>query len=43
MIGPTGSGNGLAKNNVDILDNGVHNLDFDFAHDHDVIQAQECA
>jgi hypothetical protein len=32
---------GLVKNNADIIDNGVHN--FDFAHDHDVIQAQECA
>jgi hypothetical protein len=31
----------LAKNNADIIDNSVHN--FDFAHDHDVIQAQERA
>ena len=41
MIGPSDSGSGLVKNNVDIIDNGVHN--FDFAHDHDAIQAQECA
>jgi hypothetical protein len=43
MIGPSDSGSGLAKNSADIIDNGVHNFDFDFAHDHDVIQAQECA
>ena len=41
MSRPSNSGIGLAKNNVDIIDNGVHN--FNFAHDHDVIQAQECA
>ena len=41
--GPSDSGSGLAKNNADIIDNGVHNFDFDFAHDHDVIQAQEHA
>ena len=41
MSGPSDSGSDLAKNNIDIIDNGVHN--FDFAHDHDVIQAQECA
>ena len=35
------SAQGLVKNNADIIDNDVHN--FDFAHDHDVIQAQECA
>ena len=39
--GPSDSGSGLVKNNADIIDNGVHN--FDFAHDHDVIQAQEHA
>jgi hypothetical protein len=39
MSRPSDSGSGLAKNNVDILDNGVHN--FDFAHDHVVIQLQE--
>ena len=39
MSGPSDSGSGLAKNNADIIDNGVHN--FDFAHDHDGIQAQE--
>ena len=43
ISGPSDSGSGLAKNNVEIIDNGVHNFDFDFAHDHDVIQAQECA
>ena len=41
MSGPSDSGSGLVKNNADIIDNDVHN--FDFAHDHDVIQAQECA
>ena len=40
---PSDSGSGLAKNSVDIINNDVHNFDFDFAHDHDVIQAQECA
>jgi hypothetical protein len=43
MSGPSDSGSGLAKNNADIIDNDVHNFDFDLAHDHDVIQAQECA
>ena len=38
MSGPSDGGSGLAKNNDDIIDNGVHN--FDFAHDHDGIQAQ---
>ena len=37
------SGSGLVKNDVNIIVNGVDNLDFEFAHDHDVIQAQECA
>ena len=32
MRGPSDSGSGLAKNNVVIIDNGVHNFDFDFAH-----------
>jgi hypothetical protein len=41
MSGPSDSGSSLATNNSVIIDNGVHN--FDFAHDHDVIQAQECA
>ena len=41
MSGPSDGQSGLAKNNDDIIDNGVHN--FDFAHDHDVIQAQEHA
>ena len=39
ISGSSDSGSGLAKNNADIIDNGVHN--FDFAFDHDVIQAQE--
>jgi hypothetical protein len=43
MSGPPASGSGLVKNKADIIDNGVHNFDFDFAHDHDAIQAQECA
>jgi hypothetical protein len=43
MSGPSESGSGLAKSNADIIDNGVHNFDFEFAHDHDVIQAQERA
>ena len=37
MSGPSDSGSGLAKNNADIIDNGVHNFDFDFAHDHDAL------
>jgi hypothetical protein len=41
MSGPSVSESGLAKNNADIIDNGVHN--FDFVHDHNVIQAQEHA
>jgi hypothetical protein len=41
MSGPSDSGSGLAKNNADIIDNSVDN--FDFTHDHDMIQAQECA
>jgi hypothetical protein len=41
MSGLSDSGSGLAKNSDDIIDNGVHH--FDFAHDHDVIQAQERA
>ena len=43
MSRPSDSGSDLAKNNADIIDNGVHNFDFDFTHDHDAIQAQECA
>ena len=45
MSGPSDGGSGLDKNNDDIIDNGVHNFDFDFdiAHDHDGIQAQEHA
>ena len=41
MSGPSPSGSGLVKKNVDITDNGVDN--FEFSHDHDAIQAQECA